>query len=133
MSSKFRHIQIKHDDTKKNRNHGSLKQNNLGKSNINKKSIVDSTNNNKNAKINKSLEIDEKRVKKKNKNINESYDVNANKIRYNSQARRKINKDKDNSKKTISSSYEKRNINKKQKNDDFEFKNKTIKKVIKKK
>ena len=110
MSSKFRHIQIKHDDTKKKRNQCSLKQNNLGKSNINKKYIADYSNNNKNAKINKSLEIDEKRVKKKNKNINESYDVNANKIRYNSQARRKINKDKDNSKKTISSSYEKRNI-----------------------
>ena len=118
---------------KKKRNQCSLKQNNLGKSNINKKYIADYSNNNKNAKINKSLEIDEKRVKKKNKNINESYDVNANKIRYNSQARRKINKDKDNSKKTISSSYEKRNINKKQKNDDFEFKNKTIKNVIKKK
>jgi serine/threonine protein phosphatase PrpC len=131
MSSKFRHIQIKHDDTKKNRNHGSLKQNNLGKSNINKKSIVDSTNNNKNAKINKSLEIDEKRIKKKNKDINESYDANENKIRYNSQARRKINKDKDNSKKKISSSYEKRIINKKKNNDDFEIKNKKIKKVIK--
>ena len=132
MSSKFRHIQIKHDDRKKNRNQGSLKQNNLGKSNINKKSIVDS-NNNKNVKINKSLEIDEKRVKKKNKDINESYDANENKIRYNSQARRKINKDKDNSKKKISSSYEKRNINKKKKNDDddFEIKNKKIKKVIK--
>lgn len=67
MSTKYRRIQIINDDIKKNhRNKGYLKQNNLGKPKFNKKLDVNYSNNdNKNYKINKSLEFDERKVKKR--------------------------------------------------------------------
>ena len=71
-----------------------------------------SNNDKKTSKLNKSLELEERRTKKKNKEINESNDDNPKAIRYNSQAKRKVNKtiDQDNYRTMNSNSYEKRNI-----------------------
>ena len=125
MSSKFKHIQVKSNDgTKKNRNL-------VGKPKVIKKLDGNSSNNDKKtSKLNKSLELEERRTKKKNKEINESNDDNPKAIRYNSQAKRKVNKtiDQDNYRTMNSNSYEKRNI----KTNNEINENKKIKKGIKK-
>ena len=133
--SKFRHIQIKNDDENKPVKKFS-RQINAGKVKSNQKTGASTSNTDKkNSKLNKTIESDEKRIKKKNKDIMDSNDDNPKQIRARSQARRKINKvnDLDNSKKVNnpSSSYEKRNIKTKKSIEINKNNNDEIKKIKK--
>ncbi len=122
MSSKFRRIQVKNNDSI-NKKLTKRKTEDIRPSILNTSKMMekfDSKNvssERKSQKAYKTLVIDEKRVKKNNKNLPKSNDDDDSpkQFRARSQAKRKINKNKDldNPKKNSSSSYEKRNINNK--------------------
>ena len=112
MTTKFKHIQIKSNEfnnKKRNqRQQDELIPSNLATSKIMEKLGVKNKKNDKNSKTNKSLVLDEKKVKKMNKEIEDEI---SRPTRYNSQAKRNVNKNEDieKPKKKTSYSYEKRN------------------------
>ena len=126
MTTKFKHIQIKSNEfnnKKRNqRQQDDFIPSNLATSKIMEKLGIRNKKNEKNSKANKSLILDEKKAKKMNKELEDEI---PKPIRYNSQAKRNVNKNDDieKSKKKASSSYERRNNSQTKKN------NKNVKKT----
>ena len=126
MTTKFKHIQIKSNEfnnKKRNqRQQDDFIPSNLATSKIMEKLGIRNKKNEKTSKANKSLILDEKKAKKMNKELEDEI---PKPIRYNSQAKRNINKNDDieKSKKKASSSYERRNNSQTKKN------NKNVKKT----
>ena len=137
MNGKFRHIKTNNNDSnvKKKfiRHQDELGENNLGKNRLKEK--MGKKTHDKKSKLNKSMELDEKRVIKRKKDISDTIDDASNSVRCKSSTKRKVRKiEPDNPKKITSSSYEKRNLNNKkptEKGKELKLKNKGIKKLKK--
>ena len=113
--SKFRHIQIKNGNEPKKRNQRLLEdtKSKTGTNFFDKSGTKTTKNGKEISKLNKSSETNGKRVKRISKDVS---DDNSKKVRFNSQAQRKVKKPKEdleNAKKvsTVSTSFQKRKVN----------------------